>query len=64
MKYGIYLDGLLMEMFDTPDEAYENAIYAYNASGEFHEVKMTHPLAKTINELWSEIKDKNKYNIK
>lgn len=51
MKYGIYLDGLLMEMFDTPDEAYENAIYAYNASGEFHEVKMTHPLAKTINEL-------------
>lgn len=33
MKYGIFYEGCLMEKFDTPDKAYEAAIYAYNESG-------------------------------
>lgn len=51
MKYGIYIDGMLMEKFDTPEEAYEAGIYAFEATGEFHEIKVAHPMAKTINEL-------------
>lgn len=51
MKYGIYLDGMLMEVFDTPEEAYEAGQFAYEESGLFHEIKLTHPLAKTINDI-------------
>jgi hypothetical protein len=40
MKYGIYLNGELMASYDTPDEAYENVVYAYNETGEFHEVRI------------------------
>lgn len=51
MKYGIFLDGMLMEKFDTPDEAYEAGIFAYTETGEFHEIIRVHPLAKTIEEI-------------
>jgi hypothetical protein len=51
MLYGIYLDGMLMERFETPEEAYEAATFAYEETGLFHEVKWTHPLSKTINEI-------------
>jgi hypothetical protein len=51
MKYGIYLDGMLMEKFDTPEEAYEAAQFAYEETGLFHEVKFAHPIAKTIHEI-------------
>ena len=51
MKYGIYLDGMLLEKFDTPEEAYEAGQYAYEETGEFHEVKLAHSLSKTIEEM-------------
>lgn len=51
MKYAIKLDGFIMEKFDTPDEAYEAAIYAYQETGLFHEVAMVVSWAKTIDEL-------------
>jgi hypothetical protein len=50
MKYGIFLDGLLLEKFDTPEEAYDSAKFAYEETGLFHEVRTVHPLAKTIND--------------
>lgn len=50
MKYGIYLDGLLIEKFDEPEEAYEEAMSAYDQSGMFHEVRLTSPLAEAIND--------------
>lgn len=53
MKYGITLDGMLMEKFDTPEEAYEAASFGYEETGLFHGVIMVHPLAKTIDEIWS-----------
>lgn len=51
MMYGITLDGILMEKFDTPEEAYEAAQYAYEETGIFHGVTLAHPVAKTINEM-------------
>ena len=51
MKYGITLDGVLLEKFDTPEEAYQAGIFAYEETGEFHGVVIVHPLAKTINEM-------------
>lgn len=50
MKYGVYLDGMLMEKFDTPDEAYAAGTFAYEETGLFHEVKIAHPAAKPVNE--------------
>ena len=51
MKYGVYLDGLLMEKFDSPEEAYEAGTFAYEESGMFHEVRIAHPAAKAIVDL-------------
>ncbi|QJI52373.1 hypothetical protein [Psychrobacillus phage Perkons] len=51
MMYGIYLDGMLMEKYGTPEEAYESAQFAYEESGLFHEVRFTSTVVKTINEL-------------
>jgi len=51
MAYGIFLDGMLMEKFDTPEEAYEAGQFAYEETGLFHEVRIVSPLRKTINEL-------------
>ena len=51
MMYGITLDGVLLEKFVTPDEAYEAGMHAYEATGEFHGVVMVHPAALTITEL-------------
>jgi hypothetical protein len=39
-KYGVFLDGFLVGKFDTPTEAYETAQFAYEETGEFHEVKL------------------------
>lgn len=40
-----------MERFDTPEEAYEDGINAFEWSGLFHEIKITHPSEKTIEEI-------------
>lgn len=50
MKYGIKLDGLLLEKFDTPEEAYAAGLFGYEETGLFHEVALVHPDAKAINE--------------
>lgn len=50
MRYGIKIDGLLVETFDTPEEAYEAAQFAYQESGEFHEVVLVVNNAKGIND--------------
>jgi hypothetical protein len=50
MQYGLRLDGLLLEKYNTPEEAYENAQFAYEETGLFHEVVLVNPLAKAINE--------------
>lgn len=49
MKYGIVLEGLLLEKFETPEEAYDSAQFAYEETGLFHEVIKVHPLAKSVN---------------
>jgi hypothetical protein len=51
MYYGIYLDGMLVERFTDVEEAYDAARFAWEETGLFHEVKYTHPLAKTIEEI-------------
>jgi len=51
MKYGITLDGVLMEKFDTPEEAYEAAQFAYEQSGLFHGVVICYKHTKTIDEM-------------
>jgi hypothetical protein len=50
MMYGLRLEGLLLEKYDIPDEAYEAAQFAYEETGLFHEVVLVHPLAKAIND--------------
>ena len=52
MMYGVYLYDLLIEKYDTPEEAYESGMFLYEETGEFHEIKMTASRAKTINEMW------------
>ncbi len=39
-KYGVFLNGYLVSKYDTPLEAYESALLAYNETGTFHEVKL------------------------
>lgn len=39
-KYGLILDGYVVSKFDTPDEAYEAAKFAYSETGLFHEVRL------------------------
>lgn len=38
MKYAIKSNGMVLAEYDTPEEAYEAAIYAYEELGIFHEV--------------------------
>lgn len=49
VKYGIKLDGLLLEKCDTPEEAYENAKFAYEETGLFHEVVLVRADAESVN---------------
>ncbi|MEK5098615.1 MULTISPECIES: hypothetical protein [Bacillus] len=48
MKFGIYLDGILMEKFNSPEEAYEAGRSAFEESGLFHEIRLVHPFEKSI----------------
>jgi hypothetical protein len=50
MKYGIKMHGLLLEKFDTPEEAYEAGQFGYEETGEFHEVVAVYAGAQAINE--------------
>ncbi|MCM3141679.1 hypothetical protein [Brevibacillus sp. MER 51] len=50
MRYGVRLEGLLVETYDTPEEAYDDARYAYEESGLFHEVVMVLPTARGLND--------------
>jgi len=50
LKYGITIDGLLVETFDTPEEAYEAGQFAYEESGIFHEVVEVHLKAKGLSD--------------
>jgi hypothetical protein len=50
MMYGLRLDGLLLEKYDTPEEAYESAQFSYEETGLFHEVVLVHPFAKALND--------------
>lgn len=38
MKYAIKSNGMVLAEYDTPEEAYEAAIFAYEELGIFHEV--------------------------
>ncbi|WP_158530245.1 hypothetical protein [Paenibacillus larvae] len=38
MRYGIKVDGLLIETYDTPEEAYYAAKFSYEETGLFYEV--------------------------
>ncbi|GIN67092.1 hypothetical protein J41TS2_25130 [Bacillus sonorensis] len=51
MKFGIYLDGILMEKFNSPEEAYDAGRSAFEESGLFHEIRLVHPFEKTIEEM-------------
>lgn len=44
MKYGIFLNGILLEEFNTPEEAYEAGKFAYEETGEFHEIRKVYLL--------------------
>lgn len=48
--YGLKVDGLLLEKFDSPEEAYDAGLFAYEQTGLFHEVVLVHPNAKALNE--------------
>ena len=48
MKFGVYLDGILIEKFNTPEEAYEAGKVAFEESGLFHEIKLVHPFEKRL----------------
>ncbi|MGO0058630.1 hypothetical protein ACTID9_00950 [Brevibacillus fluminis] len=50
MRYGIKIDGLLVETFDTPEEAYEAGRFAYEESGIFHEVVLVSPVSRGLND--------------
>lgn len=50
MRYGIKIDELLVETFNTPEEAYEMAQFAYQESVIFHEVVWVINNAKGIND--------------
>lgn len=50
MKYGIKIEGLLVETFDNPDEAYDAGRFAYEESGIFHEVVLVGNNAKGLND--------------
>lgn len=50
MMYGIYMYGFLLEKFETPEEGYEAGLYGYEETGIFHEARIVHPVARTINE--------------
>lgn len=51
MKYGIKIDGILVETFVTPEEAYEAGQFAYEESGIFHEVVKVHLNANGLNDI-------------
>jgi len=38
-KYGLFVDGLLIETHELPEEAYEEAIRSYESTGLFYEVR-------------------------
>lgn len=50
IMYAIFMDGMLLEKFETPEEAYQAAIFGYEETGIFHEVKAVGQFAKTIND--------------
>ena len=50
MQYAIVLDGMVMEKFDSPEEAYEQGKYAYEETGLFHEIKLVSPKATSVND--------------
>lgn len=40
MRYGIYLQGMLMQSYESPKEALDSAVFALQETGVFHEVKV------------------------
>lgn len=47
-EYGITLNGVLMEKFYTPEEAYRAAFKAYDETDKFYAVVMIDSITKTI----------------
>ena len=50
MRYGIKMDGMLLETFDTPEDAYDNGKMTYEESGVFCEVVLVANNAKGLND--------------
>lgn len=44
-RYGIYYQGILMEEYDTPAEAYQALIERTECTGVFHELKVIEEVA-------------------
>lgn len=38
-QFGVYLHGQLLAPYDTPEKAYKSAMFAYEETGLFHEVR-------------------------
>ena len=49
MKYGVYLNGLLINIYDTKKEAEDMAMFAQQETGTFHGVKVIEDVEEKSN---------------
>ncbi|AXF39463.1 hypothetical protein KMC73_gp46 [Paenibacillus phage Wanderer] len=55
MIYGIKVDDFILATYDTPEEAYEAAKFAYKETGSFHGVVAITPFEEEVSKLQEKV---------
>ncbi|QBX06368.1 hypothetical protein API480_38 [Paenibacillus phage vB_PlaP_API480] len=64
MIYGIKVDDYILATYDTPEEAYEAAKFAYKETGSFHGVVAITPFEEEVSKLQEKVSAYRKRELK